>query len=695
MPTHESSFPHEGDPNYRHATVSVEPIVEHLHVGGERIPERSIGIGSVAVASAELPTAQEVDVQQLESERKINTMENLRALQKRFGERFVKGDLMEGGGYTGGAARELLAGFMDRPGFANELRRLIPNKHGALRLLKDNHAYVQATLEQRYKDDPSHEKAPARDPYELARSVGYELTGPFASTAEFVPLDRQDFRQGERLCTFNEPTGRLRDYNILWLRHTEVAQTLPADQLTANTLSEAWKTYLKTIGRYDRDADRYDLDGLRPTRDDPYGTSSMSVQISRKGTHVSVKNRYNHTVGNPDNTLDSDLDNVAYGLKRAVYQRVGREDLMDKTSVVLAEGYIADNDGGIHHYQYEEGNVYYGDYEYINNGVVTTIDRGKYDMVSPQLYVPKSGKGDELRLGQRGAELTGLEVSSDVRFLYKSSTKSKEKDPALAELRRVYAERDHAELKAKAVEHVREQIQSAYTAYKTVADQLPGTRSGLLRRTREVAASIQELEQLFADKDSEWQRGGVYDYIVEKLITDGARFNLVATPNVEASEAQVVALAENFGKNQPYATYVYDELYRKGLYSGREWSGNSGDSPIRLSLISSRADGEISGHRADEQVRLLRERQESRPELHVRVPSLLEAVTYWYSLRAGGDMLGDNSAFDKTYIRHFDLEPKTVGRWAVVPRSYVYYDGGPSLNGSRADVRSDARLAVG
>lgn len=626
-------------------------------------------------------------MQLLESERKRITAENLRALQKRFGERFVKGDLMEGGGYTGGAARELLAGFMDRPGFADELKRLIPGKHGALVLLKDNHAYIQATLERWHKGDSSHEKAPAKDPYELARSVGYELTEPFTSTAEFVPFDRQDFRQGERLCTFNEPTGRLRDYNILWLRHTEVAQTLPADQLTANNLSETWKTYLKTIGRYDRDANRYDLEGLRPTRDDPYGTSSMSVQISREGTHVSIKNRYNHTVGNPDNTLDSDLDNVAYGLKRAVYQRVGREDLMDKASVALAEGYIADNDGGIHAYEYEEGNIYWGEYEYIQNGIVTTIDRGKYYMISPQLYVLKGGKGDELRLGQRGAELSGLEVSSDVQFLYNSSTKSSEKDPRIAELRRAYAERDHAELKVRAVEHVRKQIHSAYIAYKSVADQLLGKREEVI--------SIQELEQLFANKDSEWQRSGVYDYIVEKLITDGGRFSLVATPNVEASETQVVALVESFGKNQPYTTYVYDELYRKGRYSGREWSGNSGNAPVRLSLVPSRSDGEISGHRAEEQVRLLHERQESRPELHVRVPSLLETVTYWYSLRAGGDKLDDSSAFDETYIRHFDLEPKTVDGWSGVPKSYVDHAGGPILSVSNADLQLDARLAVG
>lgn len=694
MPTHESSFPHERDSNYLHATVSVEPVVEHLHVGGERIPERSIGIGRVAVASGELPTAQEVDVQQLESERKINTMENLRALQKRFGERFVKGDLMEGGGYTGGAARELLAGFMDRPGFADELKRLIPGKHGALMLLKDNHAYIQATLDQWYKDDPSHEKAPAKDPYELARSVGYELTGPFETTGDFVPLDRQDFRPNERLCTFNEPTGRLRDYHILWLRHTDVSKTLPADLLTQDTLSEAWKTYLKTIGRYDRDADSYDLSGLRPTRDDPYGTSSMSVQISRKGTHVSVKNRYNHTVGNPDNTFDSDLDNVAYGLKRAVYQRVGREDLMYKTSVALAEGYISDNDGGIHHYQYEEDNVYYGDYEYISNGVVTAIDRGKYYMISPQLYVPKSGKGDELRLGQRSAGNTGPEVCNDVRYLYNYRTKSNEKDPRTFELRQTYAERDHAELKVWAVEHIREQVQSAYTAYKTVADQMLGTKRGLLGK-REVAASVQDLEQLFAAKDKEWQANGVYDYLVEKLIADGARFNLVATPNVEASEAQVVALAEAFGKDQPYETYVYDDLYRKGHYTSQEWSGNKGNAPIRLSLIPSRFDSEMGDGRVDAQVEQLRERRAKQPELDVRVPSVLEAVTYWYSLRAQGDKLDDSSAFDKTYIRHFDLQPKSVGRWRVVPYSFVSSDGEPYLGVSGADDDYDVRLAVG
>ncbi len=157
-------------------------------------------MGAVAIAAAtELLQTPEVGVEQLESERKKNTNENLRALKNRFSERFVKGDLMEGGGYTGGAARELLASFMDQPGFANELKRLIPSKHGALALLKDNYTYIQATLEQRYKNVSEYERQLAKDPYELARSVGYELTGPFESTDEFVPYDKQDFRSNERL----------------------------------------------------------------------------------------------------------------------------------------------------------------------------------------------------------------------------------------------------------------------------------------------------------------------------------------------------------------------------------------------------------------------------------------------------------------------------------------------------------------
>ncbi len=287
--------------------------------------------------------------------------------------------------------------------------------------------------------------------------------------------------------------------------------------------------------------------------------------------------------------------------------------------------------------------------------------------------------------------------TEELRFLYELDHEIQgfgyEDDPRIGEIRQLRGDRDKPELARILPESIREQLSSAFAAYKTVAEQLGGKQR--LFRKGETALTPSELEKLFASKDREWQVNGTYDYLVEQLIENGARFNLVATPNIEASEAQIVALAENFGKDQPYATYVYDELYRKGHYSGREWSGNNGDAPVRLSLIPSRYDSGISNKPVETQVRLLRERQAQRPELAARVPSLLDAVTYWYTLRAQGDKLDDSSAFDKTYIRHFDLEPQTVDRWLVVPYSYVNDDGKPYLNYSDAENENDARLAVG
>ncbi|HMQ95815.1 MAG TPA: hypothetical protein PKD19_01210 [Candidatus Saccharibacteria bacterium] len=649
-------------------------------------PSNPADVGGTAVIAAmvecKLSKTPEANVEDLESERKKNTTENLRILQKRFGERFVKGTLMEGGGYTGGAARELLAGFMDQAGFADELKRIIPNKYGALQLLKDNHAYIQATLEKHYKDGPTYERQPVKDPYELARSVGYELTGPFEFTSEFVPYKKQDYRPGEDICTFNNPVGRLEEYHILWLRHAEVAKTLPADQLSADNLSDEWKTYLKTIGRYDESSDSYDIAGLRPTRDDPYGTSSMSVQISRKGAHVSVKNRYNHTVVNPDNTLDSDLDNVAYGLKRAVYARVGREDLMSRTSVALAESYIADNENGIHAYKYEEDNVYYGDYEYIENGVVTTIDRGRYDMVSPQIYVPKSGKGDEIRLGQRAAGITEFAANPDIRYLHENSTKGNKEDP-LVELRKAYAERDHTELVQMLSEELKAQNWAAYDTYQNTAVKLRGNAEVITD-----AAFAGLLER----KMAEWRQNGVTDYLVKELIEKGSRPNLVAVPNVAADYKQLKALAVGFGESQPYPTYTEDAFLSK--FTSEELSGNKGDEPVRLMIIPSGYNlqyGTVEQQRAE-----LKRKQDNTPELGFKSISTLENIVYFKTLRARGIAMQGNAIGSMTFSRDIGVKERSGAFGGLcVPCSSVNAVGRAIMAGYLVGSEYDGRLSLG
>ena len=48
-----------------------------------------------------------------------------------------------------------------------------------------------------------------------------------------------------------------------------------------------------------------------PQREDDYGTSVISIQFSKgKTSTLSIKNRYNHTVNNPDATFSNNLENI-------------------------------------------------------------------------------------------------------------------------------------------------------------------------------------------------------------------------------------------------------------------------------------------------------------------------------------------------------------------------------------------------
>ena len=58
---------------------------------------------------------------------------------------------------------------------------------------------------------------------------------------------------------------------------------------------------------------REDFD--KPAREDEYGTSVMGIQFAKTGVStVSIKNRYNHTVNNPDATYGNNLDKIIPGV---------------------------------------------------------------------------------------------------------------------------------------------------------------------------------------------------------------------------------------------------------------------------------------------------------------------------------------------------------------------------------------------
>jgi hypothetical protein len=93
----------------------------------------------------------------------------------------------------------------------------------------------------------------------------------------------------------------------------------------------------------------------------------------------------------------------------------------------------------------------------------------------------------------------------------------------------------------------------------------------------------------------------------------------------------------------------------------------------------------------DTQHERLEQIQVEQPSLGMRVPSVLEAITYWYAL---GAKYGSVADFNKTYIRHFDLRPVRIDSWPYVPGSYVDDDGEPGLGSSNADFVVDNQNLV-
>ena len=120
-------------------------------------------------------------------------------------------------------------------------------------------------------------------------------------------------------------------------------------------------------------------DFKNPTRQDEYGTSVISIQFTKDGTNtLSIKNRYNHTVNNPDATFSNNLDNIIPGLTASFEKH---KDIVQKykSNRFEIKGYVRANDGKYYKYNYEINNVYYcPDNIIIDNFNVKRYDKSRY-----------------------------------------------------------------------------------------------------------------------------------------------------------------------------------------------------------------------------------------------------------------------------------------------------------------------------
>lgn len=152
------------------------------------------------------------------------------------------------------------------------------------------------------------------------------------------------YANGERICTYNNLTGRMNEYHMM----------------------VAIKGNVDTIKRLSP-----------PQREDEYGTSVLNIQVARNGSHMSIKNRYNHAVSNCDSTFNNNLDMVAPGLQGMVlgyygFASLARTEEQYKNIAIIGGVYLkwfAEHDG-----------KYYGAFKLDASGP-QYIDPGRYYIV--------------------------------------------------------------------------------------------------------------------------------------------------------------------------------------------------------------------------------------------------------------------------------------------------------------------------
>jgi hypothetical protein len=221
------------------------------------------------------------------------------------------------------------------------------------------------------------------------KEAGYTLYE--CQSEEDIETFRKYYRQEEELCTFNG--GRLNRCFVFF----------------------AVKDNVSEIKREDFS---------HPQRQDEYGTSVISIQFTRgENNTLSIKNRYNHTVNNPDATFSNDLDNIIPGLTKSFEKNYSLNITSNRQESFEIPGYVRASDGKFYKYNLEIFNIYYCEDNIIidNFQVIDTYHKEKerYILLDYFILDTKEKKiklydeimGDSFTDGLQG--ITNIEVIRD------------------------------------------------------------------------------------------------------------------------------------------------------------------------------------------------------------------------------------------------------------------------------------------
>ena len=174
----------------------------------------------------------------------------------------------------------------------------------------------------------------------------------------------------------------------------------------------------------------------------------------------------------------------------------------------------------------------------------------------------------------------------------------------------------------------------------------------------------------------------------------GLEFTLIARPNLEINNVKFVRAVKAFGyeQNPPAESYIFEDFIHK--LTANEISGSSRDrqDPVMFSLIPSATTSEMEGT-LEELSAKIAQMQEEFPS--IRVPNLLDALTYWQTLRSQEVALNGDEVFARTNIYHFDIPAKHDNGIPSIPMSCISGDGVPELYDTGPNLPRPARISIG
>lgn len=279
-------------------------------------------------------------------------MENkdLKFLKRHYGENFAH------------LCRRLFPTLLQQEGLVSKIisDRFGPSRslyEDVLPVLEDFKAYIYGFADVE-KEKPVMRQT--KTPQQIMDEAGYILF-PECKTEEDVQAFKKYYAEGEKLCTFWG--GRLNYCRV-------------------------WFAVKKNVSQIKR------KNFPHPQRQDEYGTSVISIQFSRgNNSTVSIKNRYNHTVSNPDATFDNNLDNIAAGLEQAFMDTYHIPLLGGKFTAFQLPNYRLGDDGRFYKVNLElndfcfcENNVY------LRHGEVKKFDKARYILAENYAFDKQKNK---------------------------------------------------------------------------------------------------------------------------------------------------------------------------------------------------------------------------------------------------------------------------------------------------------------